>query len=60
MNDEIKFKQKNIKPITKRFAAILKQSRRGPILHPIKSEREIILLRDLLGNFSDQTGASFG
>ncbi|OGO19516.1 MAG: hypothetical protein A2Z14_08305 [Chloroflexi bacterium RBG_16_48_8] len=37
------------KPITKQ-----------PIVFSMKPEQERLLLKDLLGNFSDQTGASFG
>ena len=30
------------------------------VVIPMKSKEAIILVKDLLGNFSDQTGASFG
>jgi hypothetical protein len=30
------------------------------MVYPIKPEREKMLLKELLGNFSDQTGACFG
>jgi hypothetical protein len=30
------------------------------VVIPMKSSEDIILVKDLLGNFSDQTGASFG
>jgi hypothetical protein len=30
------------------------------VVIPMKSKEAIILVNDLLGNFSDQTGASFG
>jgi hypothetical protein len=38
----------------------LKPSTKEQVVFRMKPEEEIILLKDLLGNFSDQTGASFG
>jgi hypothetical protein len=38
----------------------LKPTTKEKVVFSMKPEEEIILLKDLLGNFSDQTGASFG
>ena len=46
---DLKASPMSLKPITKES-----------VVFRMKPEEEIILLKDLLGNFSDQTGASFG
>ena len=61
---ETKSKEKQIRkypqPKIAAIPLIKKPITKDPVVNPIKPREAIILLRDLLGNFSDQTGASFG